>query len=148
MEFLWALSRSHFMANLVHLGVIVCCNIEFQGMVKSFHILKATCYVVNSVFWKAFNPVFIGVSILLHLIAGIVPSQQERSGDICGALQKSWPRSHCWFSGNLWRLSSSCYCCNKIHFVDFFFFLHMLPPDVLNIVFGFFLVRKPREIIK
>lgn len=30
----------------------------------------------------------------------------------------------------------------------FFFFLHMLPPDVLNIVFGFFLVRKPREIIK
>lgn len=30
----------------------------------------------------------------------------------------------------------------------FFFFLHMLPPDVLNIVFGFFLVRKPKEIIK
>lgn len=30
----------------------------------------------------------------------------------------------------------------------FFFFLHILPPDVLNIVFGFFLVRKPREIIK
>lgn len=30
----------------------------------------------------------------------------------------------------------------------FFFFLHMLPPEVLNIVFGFFLVRKPREIIK
>lgn len=30
----------------------------------------------------------------------------------------------------------------------FIFFLHMLPPDVLNIVFGFFLVRKPREIIK
>lgn len=29
-----------------------------------------------------------------------------------------------------------------------FFFLHMLPPEVLNIVFGFFLVRKPREIIK
>lgn len=68
------------MAYLVHLGVIVCCNIEFQGMVKSFHILKATRYVqfiflkhrnylslilnlscetngndifVNSVFWKA-----------------------------------------------------------------------------------------------
>lgn len=65
---------------------------------------------------------FTGVSILLHLIAGIVPSQQERSGDICGALQKSWPRSHCWFSGNLWRMSSGCYCCNKIHVVDFFFF--------------------------
>lgn len=29
-----------------------------------------------------------------------------------------------------------------------FFFLHMLPPEVVNIVFGFFLVRKPREIIK
>lgn len=29
-----------------------------------------------------------------------------------------------------------------------FFFLHMLPPEVLTIVFGFFLVRKPREIIK
>lgn len=43
---------------------------------------------------------------------------------------------------------SSCYCCNKIHVVNFFFFLHMLPPEVLNIVFGFFLVRKPREIIK
>lgn len=42
---LWALSSSHFMAFLVHFGVIVCCNIEFQGMVKSFHILKATCYV-------------------------------------------------------------------------------------------------------
>lgn len=61
---------------------------------------------MNSVFWKAFNPFFIGVSILLHLIAGIVPSQQERSGDICGALQKSWPRSHCWFSGNLWRMKN------------------------------------------
>lgn len=36
----------------------------------------------------------------------------------------------------------------KFMLLIFFFFLHMLPPDVLNIVFGFFLVRKPREIIK
>lgn len=35
-----------------------------------------------------------------------------------------------------------------IKIMSLIFFLHMLPPEVLNIVFGFFLVRKPREIIK